>query len=573
MQGCSIVFLALFLVACDLQPLSESELSDQNQSQDLVPHYAVASAHPLATQAGIEILKQGGNAFDAAVAVTSTLAVVEPYASGLGGGGFWLLHVADTHQDIMLDGRETAPLASTRDMYVDASGNPTQLSVTGPLAAGIPGVPAAMVHLAENYGRMPLNVLLNFSIEAANNGFAVSEHYQRLASARMATLLRSPQAAAIFLDHGQAPSSGYILKQPQLAKVLVSIRDFGRDGFYTGEIAQKLVHGNQQAGGIWQLKDLEQYQVIERQPITGSYKNISIISAASPSSGGIVLMQMFNMLSMLDINELNALERTHAIVEVMRRAYFERASYLGDADFIEVPVNTLLSMPHAEDLLADYSSQHATDSHNYLRETNMLDDAVLQEGQNTTHFSILDQAGNYVAATLSINYPFGSGHVPAGTGVLLNNEMDDFVIKPGHPNLWGLVGNEANAIEPGKRMLSSMSPTFLDDGNRTAILGTPGGSRIITMVLLSALEFANGADAETMVALLRFHHQFLPDQIQFEMHAIDAMTQTSLTSMGHTLKERQHSYGNMQTIIWDKQMDRVTAASDPRGIGDAKVSQ
>lgn len=573
MQGCSIVFLALFLAACNFHPLRESELSDQNRPQDSVSHHAVASAHPLATLAGIDILKQGGNAFDAAIAVTSTLAVVEPYSSGLGGGGFWLLHVADSGQDVMLDGRETAPIASTRDMYVDASGNPTQQSTMGPLAAGIPGVPAAMVHLAENYGRLPLNASLDFSIEVANNGFAVSENYNQLANARMDALHSSPQAAAIFLDHGKAPSPGYILKQPQLAKVLVSIRDFGRDGFYTGEVAQKLVHGNQQAGGIWQLEDLEKYQVIERQPITGRYKNISIVSAALPSSGGIVLMQMFNMLSMLDISELNTLERTHTIVEAMRRAYFERASYLGDADFIEVPVNMLLSMSHAEGLLADYSPQHATDSLDYLREAGASDDAVLQEGQNTTHFSILDQAGNYVAATLSINYPFGSGFVPAGTGVLLNNEMDDFVIKPGHPNSWGLVGNEANVIEPGKRMLSSMSPTFLDDGNRIAILGTPGGSRIITMVLLSALEFANGTDAETMVALPRFHHQFLPDQIQFEMNALDAITQTSLASMGHTLKERQNSYGNMHTIIWDKQIGCVTAASDPRGIGYAKVGE
>lgn len=567
-----VVLLALLLGACDLQRVSKYEQPSQYQHQQhTVPSFAVASAHPLATQAGIDVLKQGGNAFDAAVAVTSTLAVVEPYASGLGGGGFWLLHIASSNQNIMLDGRETAPLAATRDMYVDIEGNPTQQSVIGPLAAGIPGVPAGIVHLSNKYGRLPISTVMNFAIQIARNGYAVSERYHRLASARIDTLHSSSQASAIFLDNGAVPKPGYILRQPQLAKVLEAIRDAGVDGFYRGKIAKNLVTEVQRAGGIWRLEDLEQYQVIERQPISGNYKNLSIVSAALPSSGGIVLMQMFNMLSLLDLAELDAVQRTHVVVEVMRRAYFERAQYLGDTDYIEVPVDKLLSMQHAKELFADFNPQHATTSRDYLSEASLHDAAGLQEGLNTTHFSVIDQAGNYVAATLSINYPFGSGFVPAGTGVLLNNEMDDFVIKPGYPNLWGLVGSEANAIEPGKRMLSSMSPTFLDDGNRIAILGTPGGSRIITMVLLSALEFANSAGAKTMVELPRFHHQFLPDQIQFESGALDPTTQASLSAMGHNLKEMQRSYGNMHTIIWDKQTNRVTAASDPRGIGYAQV--
>jgi len=279
------------------------------------------------------------------------------------------------------------------------------------------------------------------------------------------------------------------------------------------------------------------------------------------------------MLSMVDVTQMDTAQRIHTIVEVMRRAYFDRAQYLGDTDYVEVPVDQLLSMQHAENIFADFSSQHATASRDYLGEVILPNDEGLLEGQNTTHFSIIDQAGNYVAATLSINYPFGSGFVPDGTGVLLNNEMDDFVVKPGYPNLWGLVGSEANTIEAGKRMLSSMSPTFLNDGERIAILGTPGGSRIITMVLLSALEFSNGADAETMVKLPRFHHQFLPDQIQFETDAFDSATQASLSSLGHVLKDMQRSYGNMHTIIWDQQTRRVTAVSDPRGIGYAQVGK
>ena len=555
--------ITLLLVTCALQAFAKNETG-----QYPVSDFAVASAHPLATQAGIDILAQGGNAFDAAVAVTATLAVVEPYSSGLGGGGFWLLHVAKDDLDVMLDGRETAPLAATRDMYLDQDGEPTQDSVTGPLAAGIPGVPAGIVHLSRKYGQLPLHTTLDFAIQKARNGFAVSPLYQKLATRVLGRLRGSPQASAIFLDDGEVPKVGYILRQPQLAEVLERLRDFKEDGFYTGEVAQKLVAGVQQAGGIWQLDDLKQYRVKERHPIVGRYKNVNVVSAALPSSGGIVLMQMLNMLSKIDTSALDATQRTHTLDEIMRRAYSDRAYYLGDGDHVTVPIERLLSASHAEKLLADFDPGRATASQNYLP-------GNAQEGQDTTHFSIIDQEGNYVAATLSINYPFGSGFVPGGSGVLLNNEMDDFVVKPGHPNLWGLVGSEANAIAPRKRMLSSMSPTFIDDGHRIAILGTPGGSRIITMVLLSTLAFIDGADAKTMVELPRFHHQFLPDQIQFEAAALSPATRASLTAMGHALMEVQqdYSYGNMHAIIWEKQTNRVTAASDPRGLGSAQVGE
>ena len=274
---------------------------------------------------------------------------------------------------------------------------------------------------------------------------------------------------------------------------------------------------------------------------------------------------------MFDLNNKNEAGRIHLIVEIMRRAYFDRAQFLGDADYVEVPVIQLLSKRHAEEMIADFSPQHATASQNYLTNSSAQRTGVVQEGANTTHFSIIDQAGNYVAATLSINYPFGSGFVPSGTGVLLNNEMDDFSIKPGHPNLWGLIGSEANSIQPGKRMLSSMSPTFINDGKRIAILGTPGGSRIITMVLLSALEFINGADVESMVELARYHHQFVPDQIQYELDGMDSDLQKSLKDLGHILKELDRQYGNMQVIVWDQENNRVSAASDPRGIGSSQV--
>ena len=280
---------------------------------------------------------------------------------------------------------------------------------------------------------------------------------------------------------------------------------------------------------------------------------------------------MLNMLSTFEFSELEKEQRTHVVVEIMRRAYSERAKYLGDTDYVGVPIEKLLSDAHSKELVADFNMQAATSSQSYLSNPLLLDEQGQQEGEDTTHFSIIDQAGNYVAATLSINYPFGSGFVPTGTGVLLNNEMDDFAIQPGHPNLWGLIGSEANAIAPGKRMLSSMSPTFLYDEDRVAILGTPGGSRIITMVLLSTLEFAKGADAQTMVELPRFHHQFLPDQIQFETNAIDKATQTGLMNIGHQLHEMQRNYGNMHAIVWDKKNKQINAASDPRGIGRAQI--
>ena len=566
------VCLAWGAVSCSAPPLGESAvpgLSSRNSPAD----HAIASAHPLATRAGIDILEQGGNAFDAAVAVTASLAVVEPYASGLGGGGFWLLHTASNGREIMLDGREVAPLVATRDMYLDEAGRPTRESVVGPLAAGIPGIPAALVHLSDRYGRLPLDRTLHAAIQYASEGFEVSTRYHRLATAVLDHLRESPGGSSIFLDRGSVPEPGYVLRQPQLARVLDRIRDEGADGFYRGEVAQSLVRGVQTAGGIWQMQDLEQYRVRERQPVSGHYANMRITSAALPSSGGIVLVQMLNMLSLLDLSQMEGAQRSHALVEVMRRAYVDRARYLGDPDHVEVPVEQLLSMPHASGKLADFNPQRATSSATYLEKQEGVSDGEPAEGRNTTHFSVIDREGNYVAATLSINYPFGSGFVVPGTGILLNNEMDDFAVKPGHPNLYGLTGSRANAIEAGKRMLSSMSPTFLDDGERVAILGTPGGSRIITMVLLAALEFARGGDAHAMVSHPRFHHQFIPDRIEYENEALDAATLETLASQGHTLQATSRSYGDMHAVIWNRKTGQVSAASDPRGMGLAQVGE
>jgi gamma-glutamyltranspeptidase/glutathione hydrolase len=526
------------------------------------PQAAIASAHPLATRAGMEILAAGGNAFDAAVAVSAALAVVEPTGSGLGGGGFWLLHRASDGHEVMIDGRERAPLAAHRDMYLDNNGKVVpRLSVDGPLAAAIPGEPAALVHLAREYGRLPLAKSLAPAIRLARDGFPVDEHYRRAAKFRLEVLRASPAAAAVFLQDNDVPALGYVIKQADLAATLTRLADQGRDGFYAGAVAEQLVAGVHAAGGIWTKKDLEAYRVIERTPVNGDYRGLHVTSAPPPSSGGVVLLTMLNILSGYDLSKMNAATRTHVIVEAMRRAYRDRADYLGDPDFITMPIAQLISPLYAAGLRAGIRLDKATPS------SALPGTAAHPQGVDTTHFSVLDKDGNRVAATLSVNYPFGSGFMPPGSGVVLNDEMDDFSAKPGAPNVYGLVGGEANAIAPGKRPLSSMTPTFLEDDKKVVILGTPGGSRIITMVLLATLDIAAGGDAYSAVSVKRFHHQFLPDVIQYEPGALTPTVVTALQAQGHRLKELGHSYGNMQLVWWDKHDRRASAASDPRGNG------
>lgn len=533
---------------------------------DRVPQAAIASAHPLATRAGMEILAAGGNAFDAAVAVSAALAVVEPTASGLGGGGFWLLHRASDGREVMIDGRERAPLAAHRDMYLDKNGAVIPgLSVNGPLAAAIPGEPAALVHLARQYGRLSLAKSLAPAIRLARDGFPVDEHYRRLAKFRLKVLRASPAAASVFLQDNQVPPLGYIIKQPDLAATLTLLAREGRKGFYAGKVAARLVAGVRAAGGIWTRKDLATYRVVERTPLEGDYRGLHITSVPPPSSGGVVLLTMLNILSGYDLQKMDTITRTHVIVEAMRRAYRDRAQYLGDPDFVRMPIARLISPLYAAGLRAGIRLDKATPS-SYLPGT-----ASHRQGIDTTHFSILDKEGNRVAATLSINYPFGSGLMPPGSGVILNDEMDDFSSKPGVPNVYGLVGGDANAIAPGKRPLSSMTPTFLEDGKRTVVLGTPGGSRIITMVLLATLDIAAGGDAASAVSVKRFHHQFLPDVIQYEPGALTPEVVVGLQAQGHELKALGHTYGNMQVVLWDKVHRRVEAASDPRGGGLALV--
>ncbi len=528
---------------------------------------AIASAHPLATAAGFEIISQGGNVFDAAVAVSATLAVVEPSGSGLGGGGYWLVHRASDNKTRFIDGREKAPLAAHKDLYVDSAGqviNP-RLSLDGAKAAAIPGLPAALVHLAEHYGKLPLARSLAPAIRHARNGFVVGAHHLSLLKNRANVIKQFPASRDIFLVKGQLPEHFAVLRQVDLANTLNQLARHGRAGFYANEVADKLLTAVQRAGGIWTTEDLQNYQVVEREPVVGNYRGIKITSAPPSSAGGIVLLEALTILSAYDLAKLDKLTQIHLITEAMRRAYHDRALYLGDSDFVSIPVQHLLSNDYAAGLRSSIRMDAVLPSKQLSGD--VLPDS---EGGHTTHFSIIDAEGNRVAATLSINFPFGSGFVASGTGVLLNDEMDDFVSHAG-PNGYGLVGSAANMIAPGKRMLSSMTPTFLEDDKRIAVLGTPGGSRIISMVLLATLEFAKATSPMSWVKLPRFHHQYLPDVLEYENTAFTQQEVVALKGLGHSLQATANPYGNMHAAVLYKDTHTLNAASDPRGEGFATV--
>ena len=530
------------------------------------PVSAVATANPLATKVGEQILIQGGNAFDAAVAITAALAVVEPAGSGLGGGGFWLLHRESDGKEVMIDGREKAPEFAFRRMYLDENDELREkASLDGPLAGGIPGTPAAMVYIAKNYGRLPLQILLAPAISLAENGHKISPSLHQQISRKMSLLSRYPSSAKVFLDQTEAsliPPVGYVLYQKDLAKTLYSIAMSGAAGFYQGEMARKLVQGVQQHGGIWSLRDLEQYVVLERRPIEFTYNNIKVVSASLPSSGGIVLEQSLRILEHFDLASMDTVSKAHHIIEALRRAYRDRAAFLGDLDFVDVPIDRLLDKDYLEGLAIMIDPLTATDNQE-------LGDVpgIKQGGTSTTHFSVIDTDGNRVAASLSINRFMGSGFVIPGTGVLLNNEMDDFVTNSEIAGPTDEPGFRANAIEPGKRPLSSMSPTFVESSERVGILGTPGGTRIISMVLLGILDFADGRLPESWVDKPRFHHQHKPDVVFFEENAFNEKEKQGLLTKGHELRKSRRHYGNMQAIMWDKRTNYVYAASDKRGEG------
>jgi len=532
------------------------------------PHKgAVASAYPLASEAGRQMLAQGGNAFDAAVAVSAALAVVEPTSSGLGGGGFYLLHRQADGYETMLDAREKAPGAAARDMYLDAAGNPKErASRDGPLAAAIPGEPAAFEYLARRYGKLPLKVSLEPAIRLARDGFPLYARLQSAIRYKRELLLRSPEAAKVFLTaEGAVPELGAPIKQPDLGVTLEAIAAQGAQGFYGGRVARDLVNGVRAGGGIWTLEDLAAYRVVERKPLVGEYHGARIVSASPPSSGGIALLDALNILAGFDLARDSAVTRKHLIIEAMRRAYRDRNVYLGDPEFVEMPLRQLTSPDYAAGQRSSIRPDKAMPSELLPG----VESAPV--GLQTTHFSVLDAQGNRVAGTISINLFFGSGDMVPKTGVLLNDTMDDFSVKPASPNAFGLVGNAQNDIAPNKRPLSSMTPTFVDTSQGAVIIGTPGGSYIISMVLLGTLDYLNGMSAEDIVKDPRYHHQYLPDVVEYEKGALPESEIAALQAMGHTLEEGSRRWGNMEVITWNFASGKVEAASDPRGEGEGLV--
>jgi gamma-glutamyltranspeptidase/glutathione hydrolase len=537
-------------------------LPSLGRAAEPAPAVAVATAHPLATAAGLDMLKQGGNAFDAAVASAAVLAVVEPYASGLGGGGFFLLHRARDRHEVMVDARETAPAAVSRDWYLDREGKPIRgASTQGGTSAGIPGIPAALVHVARRYGALPLATSLGPAIRHARDGFPVDERYARIASLRERFLRERPDAGRIFLDQERAPKAGWVLRQPELTGTLERLAKEGAAGFYAGPVARALIESVNRAGGGWRPGDLGGYRVVERPPLTFQFRGATVTTAVLPSAGGIALAQSLQVLERLSAGDPRAPRDAHLAIEALRRAFYDRALHLGDSDFVRVPLARLVSPRYAAQLAASISADTATGS------DTLGPEVAAAAGTSTTHLSVIDAAGNRVAATLTINLLFGSGVVAEGTGVLLNNEMDDFSLRDDLPNAFRLRGGDANAVAPGKRPLSSMTPTFIEDEKGVLVVGAPGGSRIVSQVLLAVLDYlrAPTVDLAAIVGAPRYHHQWWPDRVEIEPEGFPAEWRAALEARGHKLQTAKRRWGNMQAVFKSKQTGLAQAASDPRG--------
>ncbi|MCW2268691.1 gamma-glutamyltransferase [Pseudomonas sp. JUb96] len=527
---------------------------------------AIASPHAQATAAAREILEQGGNAFDAAIAVSAALAVVEPYGSGLGGGGFFLLREAgNPARYAFIDARERAPGKASEAMYLKDGKVQPGLSINGPLAAAIPGLPAALADLAAHYGKLPLKSTLAPAIRLANQGFAVDRVYRDRATMRLSALRDDPESARLFLQQGEVPGLGAQIRQPELAVTLERLANQGRDGFYAGATAQAMVNGVQAAGGIWSLDDLANYRTATREPLRYPLADQrELISAPPPSAGGIALAQSLAMLQRLPWQSAEPVQRSHYVLEVLRRAYRDRG-LLGDPDYVANPVTQLLARPYLTGLADSIEAYQATPS------SRLPPAPAWREGDHTTHFAVIDANGNAVAATLSVNLPFGAAFSAPGTGVVLNNEMDDFAADPHGSNSYGLAGSQANAVAAGKRPLSSMSPSFIESPTQFAAFGTPGGSRIPSMVLLSMMGFLEGKPIANWPAVPRYHHQYLPDVVEHEPGTFSPAQQRELQARGYTLKDLGRTYGNQQVLYWNKAANTLEAASDPRGVGESAV--
>jgi gamma-glutamyltranspeptidase/glutathione hydrolase len=529
----------------------------------------VVSIHHLATDAGVEVLKEGGNAVDAAVATGFTLAVVYPAAGNIGGGGFMLIYL-HTGKSTFIDYREKAPLAASANMYLDEKGNIIpHASLVGYRAVAVPGAVAGMAYAERNYGKLTLAKVMEPAIRLASEGFVLTE--EEAEDLHESALAQFPDSKHIFQRDGNYYAAGELFKQPALAQTLGRIAKDPGD-FYHGEIAKRLAVDVQQGGGLITRRDLASYQVKEREPLTGTYRGYTIVSAPPPSSGGVVIIEALNILEGYNLSRLG--DRTppemHLITEAYRRAYMDRSDYLGDPDYVKIPIEQLTDKKYAAAWRAGIQEDRATASASLKRPADFLPPVptmsdIRQESTETTHYSVLDAQGDAVSVTTTLNNSFGSAVTAAGLGFLLNDEMDDFASKQGAPNMFGLIQGPANSIAPGKRPLSSMAPTIaLRDGRISMVLGSPGGGRIITTVaniLLSIVD--EGLNIQAAVDAPRFHHQYLPDVVYLEPGFSDS-TIERLRALGYSVKVTEGPWSDGECIAVDPTTGELQGGQDHR---------
>ncbi len=524
---------------------------------------AVVSGHPEATQIGIHVLENGGNAIDASIAVQLALAVCLPNAGNIGGGGFMVYRTNDG-KSYTLDFREKAPKKSTKDMYLNSNGDIIDsLSTYGSLSVGIPGTIDGIFNSHKRFGKMSIDTLFNYAIELARKGFPVTKKQAKALNYYQKDFIKFNPNNSYFQSENWI--EGDTLRQIDLSKTLEIIRDNGRQGFYEGEVAQSIVQTTKQ-DGIISLSDLKDYKSIWREPITLNFGHYKLISMPPPSSGGIALSQLFMMLSNFDLDTIqhNSTQYIHLLAEIEKRVYADRAMHLGDMDYYNVPINRLMNFEYNKNRSKNIDFNQATPSHQILN-----GEFLETESEETTHFSIMDKYGNAVSVTTTLNTSYGSKVFVNSRGFLLNNEMDDFSSKPGHPNIYGLIGSKANAIEPEKRMLSSMTPTIIEkNGDLFLIVGTPGGSTIITSVFQTILNvILFNMEIQAAVDTPRFHHQWKPDNIYIEQSLSSHSLLDSLLNMGHETKIR-NSIGHVNAILCNK---NVYVGADKRGDNSGKV--
>ena len=522
---------------------------------------AVVSARKEASEAGKDILAQGGNAFDAAVATSFALTVVYPQAGNITGGGFMVYRMADGRVG-SLDYRETAPARANRDMYLDEEGNAqSQLSRVGGLAVGVPGAVAGIKAMHEKWGSLPWKTLVQPAIDLAQNGYIVTAKEAKNLN-KNREIFTQVNGEGHFYD--SIFEEGDTITNPALARTLTTIAKEGDDGFYSGWVAKAMVKHTNAHGGILSEEDLQNYTAVWRDPIVFNYKDLKVFSMSPPSSGGICLGQMLKMIEPYNIGEMghHTPESIHLMIEAERRSYADRSHFLGDPDFVEVPQDALLANDYLAQRMNDYNPQKATSS-----DAVKHGEIVWQESDETTHFSIVDAQGNAVAITTTLNGSYGSKLFVPAIGVFMNNEMDDFSSKPGVPNMFGLTGSEANSIAPNKRMLSSMTPSIIEkDGELSMVVGTPGGSTSITSVFQTILNvYEHNMDMQAAVNAPRFHHQWKPDIVVFEPQKFDTILLNKLRQKGHTINEKQTRIIGKVDAIFRHPSGQLSTGADPRG--------